>query len=211
MHAGYRLPVAGVHTLYLAYTKLDDRRGSNADVASYGAVFTYALSKRTDINLVLTHFENKNLAQAAPGQAGFLGGVTAQRGCRLQQHRDRRATPVLTQPRRRTVELTAAGAHWPALADRCTLRQPRRDMTLQSAGTTPPPGAAMSNHVYKILELVGSSTSGSDDAIRQALETASKTVRNIDWFEVVETRGHVVDGKVGHFQVTLKVGFRLDA
>ena len=69
----------------------------------------------------------------------------------------------------------------------------------------------MSNHVYKILELVGSSTSGSDDAIRQALETASKTVRNIDWFEVVETRGHVVDGKVGHFQVTLKVGFRLDA
>jgi dodecin len=69
----------------------------------------------------------------------------------------------------------------------------------------------MSNHVYKILELVGSSTSGSDDAIRQALETASKTVRHIDWFEVVETRGHVVDGKVGHFQVTLKVGFRLDA
>ena len=80
MHAGYRLPVAGAHTLYLAYTLLDDRRGSNADVASYGAVFTYALSKRTDINFVLTHFENKNLAQAAPGQAGFVGGVTASAG-----------------------------------------------------------------------------------------------------------------------------------
>ncbi len=69
----------------------------------------------------------------------------------------------------------------------------------------------MSNHVYKIVELVGSSSTGSDDAIRQALETAAKTVRHIDWFEVIETRGHVVDGKVGHFQVTLKVGFRLDA
>lgn len=80
IHAGYRLPVAGVHTLYLAYTLLDDRRGSNSDVASYGAAFTYALSKRTDINLVLAHFENKNLAQAAPGQAGFLGGVTASAG-----------------------------------------------------------------------------------------------------------------------------------
>lgn len=69
----------------------------------------------------------------------------------------------------------------------------------------------MSSHVYKILELVGSSSTGTDDAIRNALETASKTVRHIDWFEVLETRGHVVDGKVGHFQVTLKVGFRLDA
>lgn len=69
----------------------------------------------------------------------------------------------------------------------------------------------MSNHVYKILELVGSSTTGTDDAIRQALEAASKTMRHIDWFEVIETRGHVVDGKVGHFQVTLKVGFRLES
>lgn len=69
----------------------------------------------------------------------------------------------------------------------------------------------MSNHVYKILELVGSSSNGTDDAIRQALEAASKTMRHIDWFEVLETRGHVVDGKVGHFQVTLKVGFRLES
>ncbi|HEY9064669.1 MAG TPA: dodecin [Burkholderiaceae bacterium] len=68
----------------------------------------------------------------------------------------------------------------------------------------------MSNHVYKLVELVGSSTSSSDDAIRNAIETAAKTLRHIDWFEVVETRGHVADGKVAHFQVTLKVGFRLE-
>jgi flavin-binding protein dodecin len=68
----------------------------------------------------------------------------------------------------------------------------------------------MSDHVYKVVELVGSSKTGSDDAIRQAIETAGKTLRHIDWFEVIETRGHVVDGRVGHFQVTLKVGFRLE-
>ncbi|TMH00583.1 MAG: dodecin domain-containing protein, partial [Betaproteobacteria bacterium] len=66
----------------------------------------------------------------------------------------------------------------------------------------------MSEHVYKLLELVGSSTASTDDAIRNAIEMASKTVRHIDWFEVVETRGHVADGKVAHYQVTLKVGFR---
>lgn len=69
----------------------------------------------------------------------------------------------------------------------------------------------MSNHVYKMLELVGSSTVGTDDAIRNAIATASKTLRHIDWFEVIETRGHIADGKVAHFQVTLKVGFRLEA
>lgn len=69
----------------------------------------------------------------------------------------------------------------------------------------------MSNHVYKIVEIVGSSPDGTDAAIRQALDTAAKTLRNIDWFEVTETRGHVVNGKVGHFQVSLKIGFRLEA
>ena len=69
----------------------------------------------------------------------------------------------------------------------------------------------MSNHVYKLVELVGSSTVGTDDAIRNAITTAAKTLRRIDWFEVVETRGHVADGKVAHFQVTLKVGFRLES
>ena len=68
----------------------------------------------------------------------------------------------------------------------------------------------MANHVYKILELVGSSPAGTDDAIRNAIETAAKTIRHIDWFEVVQTRGHVADGKVAHFQVSLKVGFRLE-
>lgn len=69
----------------------------------------------------------------------------------------------------------------------------------------------MSDHTYKLVEIVGSSRDGTDAAIRNAIETASRTIRHIDWFEVVETRGHVVDGKVAHFQVTLKVGFRLEA
>jgi dodecin len=66
------------------------------------------------------------------------------------------------------------------------------------------------SHVYKTLELTGSSTSGSDDAIRTAIERASKTVRSMDWFEVVETRGRIEDGKIAHWQVTLKIGFRLE-
>ena len=69
----------------------------------------------------------------------------------------------------------------------------------------------MSNHVYKVVELVGSSTTGTDDAIQRAIDTAAKTLRHIDWFEVIQTRGHVTDGKVAHFQVTLKAGFRLEA
>ncbi|ANQ84431.1 dodecin [Azoarcus olearius] len=68
----------------------------------------------------------------------------------------------------------------------------------------------MSDHVYKLVELVGSSQTGVDDAIRNAIEAAGRTVRHIDWFEVTETRGHVVDGRVAHFQVTLKVGFRIE-
>lgn len=67
----------------------------------------------------------------------------------------------------------------------------------------------MSNHVYKVIELVGSSTTGTDDAIRNAVETAARTLRHIGWFEVLEKRGHVTDGRIGHYQVTLKVGFRL--
>ena len=69
----------------------------------------------------------------------------------------------------------------------------------------------MSDHVYKLVEVVGSSATGTDDAIRRAIETAAVTLRHIDWFEVTETRGHVVDGKVAHFQVTVKVGFRIEA
>jgi dodecin len=69
----------------------------------------------------------------------------------------------------------------------------------------------VSDHVYKHLELTGSSTKGSDDAIRTAIEKAAKTVRNMHWFNVVETRGDIVDGKVGHWQVTIQVGFTLEA
>lgn len=69
----------------------------------------------------------------------------------------------------------------------------------------------MSAHAYKLVEVVGTSPDGVDAAIRNAVETAARSVRHIDWFEVVETRGHVVDGKVAHFQVTLKIGFRLES
>jgi flavin-binding protein dodecin len=68
----------------------------------------------------------------------------------------------------------------------------------------------VSEHVYKVIELVGSSTTGSDAAIRNAIERARQTVRHMDWFEVVETRGHIQDGGIAHYQVTLKVGFRLE-
>lgn len=68
----------------------------------------------------------------------------------------------------------------------------------------------MSSHVYKLLELAGSSTVSSDDAVQRAIAKASETVRNIQWFEVIETRGHVQDGKVAHWQVTLKIGFTLE-
>lgn len=70
----------------------------------------------------------------------------------------------------------------------------------------------MSNdHVYKKIELVGSSTKSSDDAIEQAIARASETLRNLDWFEVTEVRGHIKDGKVAHWQVGLRIGMRLEA
>jgi flavin-binding protein dodecin len=64
--------------------------------------------------------------------------------------------------------------------------------------------------VYKIIELVGSSAAGPDDAVRNAIARASVTMHNLRWFEVVETRGHLEDGKIAHWQVTVKVGFTLD-
>ena len=68
----------------------------------------------------------------------------------------------------------------------------------------------MSNRVYKSIELTGSSATGIEDAISNAIATAAKTVRNMQWFEVTDTRGHIVDGKVGHWQVALKLGFTLE-
>lgn len=66
------------------------------------------------------------------------------------------------------------------------------------------------NHVYKVIEIVGTSTAGTDDAIRNAVTEAARTVQHIDWYEVVRHSGHVTDGKIAHFQATLKIGFRLD-
>lgn len=68
----------------------------------------------------------------------------------------------------------------------------------------------MSNHVYSVSEIVGTSPDGTDAAIRNAIDRAGKTLRNIDWFEVVSVRGHANDDSILHFQVTLKVGFRLE-
>jgi len=66
------------------------------------------------------------------------------------------------------------------------------------------------NHIYKMLELVGSSEKGIEDAISQAVSRASKTVRGMKWFEVTQTRGHIEDGSVAHYQVVLRVGFTLE-
>lgn len=68
----------------------------------------------------------------------------------------------------------------------------------------------MSDHVYKILELTGSSTESMEAAVKNAVKRASKTVHNMRWFEVTDTRGHIEDGAVAHWQVTVKIGFTLD-
>lgn len=68
----------------------------------------------------------------------------------------------------------------------------------------------MTNHVYKLLELTGSSAVSIEDAVENAIAKAHQTVRNIHWFTLTETRGHVENGKVAHWQVSLKLGFTLD-
>jgi flavin-binding protein dodecin len=69
----------------------------------------------------------------------------------------------------------------------------------------------MSDHLYKKIELIGSSTKSIEDAIQQAISKSSQTLRNLRWFEVIETRGHIDDkGQIQYWQVTLKVGFRID-
>lgn len=68
----------------------------------------------------------------------------------------------------------------------------------------------MSDHIYKKLELVGSSPDGVEAAVKNALTRAHKTVRNMRWFEIAETRGYIEEGKISHWQVTLKVGFTLE-
>ena len=68
----------------------------------------------------------------------------------------------------------------------------------------------MPDHVYKITELAGSSTKSMEDAVQNAITRANRTIRNMRWFEVIETRGHIEGGKIAHWQVTVKVGFTLD-
>ena len=68
----------------------------------------------------------------------------------------------------------------------------------------------MSDHIYKKIELIGSSPNGIEDAVKNAVTRAEKTIRNMRWFEVGEMRGHIENGKIDHWQVTLKVGFTLD-
>ena len=68
----------------------------------------------------------------------------------------------------------------------------------------------MTDHVYKMLELTGSSATSIEDAVQNAVAKAAKTVRKMQWFQVLETRGHIADGNVSHWQVTVKVGFTLE-
>ena len=68
----------------------------------------------------------------------------------------------------------------------------------------------MDDHIYRVIQIVGSSEKSIDDAIQRGIERASQTLRNLRWFEVVETRGHIDNGKVQHYQVTMKVGFTME-
>ncbi|NGO46678.1 dodecin [Streptomyces ureilyticus] len=68
----------------------------------------------------------------------------------------------------------------------------------------------MTDHTYRVTEIVGSSTEGVDQAIRNAITRASQTLRHLDWFEVTEVRGQIENGQIEHYQVGLKVGFRLE-
>ncbi len=68
----------------------------------------------------------------------------------------------------------------------------------------------MDDHIYRVIEIVGTSDKSNEDAIRQALARASRTLRNLRWFEVIRQSGHIADGRIEHFQVTLKVGFTLE-
>ena len=68
----------------------------------------------------------------------------------------------------------------------------------------------MSDHIYKHIELTGSSDTSSDEAVENAIAKASKTVKHMDWFQIVETRGYIKEGEIMHWQVTIKIGFRLE-
>ena len=86
---------------------------------------------------------------------------------------------------------------------------PPREVFIVFAGSAAD-NALMAEHVYKKIEIVGSSPNGMEEAVQNALSRASKTIRNMRWFEVTETRGYIDAGKIEHWQVTLKIGFTLE-
>jgi len=83
-------------------------------------------------------------------------------------------------------------------------------VALYLGSATPCQEASMSKHVYKTIELTGSSTTSMEDAVKVAIAKAAESLHNLNWFEVVQTRGHINKDKVEHWQVTLKIGFRVD-
>ena len=87
---------------------------------------------------------------------------------------------------------------------------PGRERVFVVLAATAAHNRRMAEHVYKKIEIVGSSPNGMEEAVRNALSRASKTVRNMRWFEVTETRGFIDEGKIAHWQVTLKIGFTLE-
>ena len=103
-------------------------------------------------------------------------------------------------------------ASWRCFAAGCLASgNPRGPPPTLTGSIAMPDPAEAKDHVYKILDLVGSSEKGIEDAIQNAITRASKTVRSMKWFEVVQTRGHIEEGSVRHYQVTLRVGFTLEA
>ena len=90
--------------------------------------------------------------------------------------------------------------HWNEDSGICSLDRSRKHLIV-----------FMSDHIYKKIELVGSSPNGIEAAVNNAIDRAGKTIRNMGWFEVAEVRGHIVNNKVEHWQVTVKVGFTLDS
>jgi dodecin len=98
--------------------------------------------------------------------------------------------------------------------DRVERRAPRPDNGLIANGEarkSETGRSEMADHTYRVTEIVGSSSESIEDAVRGAIARAAQTVRGLDWFEVTEIRGHLTDGEIGHFQVGMKVGFRLEA
>jgi hypothetical protein len=91
----------------------------------------------------------------------------------------------------------------------CARAQVKRTAPPLVVGTSAAEGAGMSDNVYKIIEVVGSSPTTIEDAIEKAITRASSSLQDIRWFEVKETRGHVENGRVAHYQVTLRIGFTL--